>query len=72
MVRVVVEEKKLVRVSFVPVTRDDNNDLLMLDPSSGEGARLLNVVKGVSGDVPLEIDGLEVVLIDKPSLTTRK
>lgn len=66
VVRVVMEGKDLLRVSFVPVTRDDNNNVLMLDPSTGEGARLLEVVKGVSGNAALKIEGLEVVLIDKP------
>ena len=69
--RIVVEEKKLVRVSFVPVTRDDNNDVLMLDPSTGEGARLVKIVKGVSGDLPLRIDGQEVVLLDEPTSSAR-
>lgn len=64
VIRVVVQGKNLLRVSFVPVSRDGNNNLLMLDPSTGEGARLLEVVRGVSGDVPLKIDGQEVVLID--------
>ena len=63
--RVVVQGKKIVRVSFVPVTRDAKNDVLMLDPSSGEGARLLDVIKGVSANAPLKIDGQEVVLLDK-------
>ena len=73
VVRVVVQGKKLVRVSFVPVTRNDNNDVLMLDPSTGEGARLVQVVKGVSSpDLPLRIDGQEVVLLDKPTLETKR
>jgi poly-gamma-glutamate capsule biosynthesis protein CapA/YwtB (metallophosphatase superfamily) len=64
--RVVVQGKKVVRLSFVPVTRDaDHNNVLMLDPSVGEGARLLQKVKEFSvGVPPLRIDGEEVVLID--------
>ena len=57
VIRAVVRGKKLVRVSFVPVTRDARNDVMMIDPGSGEGARLLDVVKSVSGGVPLAIDG---------------
>ncbi|MGH9336709.1 MAG: CapA family protein, partial [Vicinamibacteria bacterium] len=68
VIRVVVRGKNVVRVSFVPVTRDRDNNVLMLDPSSGKGARLLQVVKGVSEDVPLTIDGQEVVLLDEPTL----
>jgi poly-gamma-glutamate capsule biosynthesis protein CapA/YwtB (metallophosphatase superfamily) len=64
--RVVVQGKKVVRLSFVPVTRDaDHNNVLMLDPAVGEGARLLQKVKDLSaGAAPLRIDGQEVVLVD--------
>jgi poly-gamma-glutamate capsule biosynthesis protein CapA/YwtB (metallophosphatase superfamily) len=64
VVHAVIEGKKIVRVSFVPVTRDSHNDVLMLDPSSGDGAELVNVIKGLSGGQPLKIDGQEVVLLD--------
>jgi poly-gamma-glutamate synthesis protein (capsule biosynthesis protein) len=70
VVRVVVEDKSIARVSVVPVTRDEHNDVLMLDPSTGEGARLVNIVKGVSGELPLKIDGMEVVLLSKPRSPT--
>ena len=63
VVRAVIEGKKIRRVSFVPVTRDEKNDVLMLDPAGGEGAKLVEVIKGQSGDTPLRIDGQEVVLI---------
>ena len=62
--RVVVSEKSIVRVSFVPVTRDAQNNVLMLDPSIGDGAKLLQVVKNVSGDTALKIEGQEVVLVE--------
>jgi poly-gamma-glutamate capsule biosynthesis protein CapA/YwtB (metallophosphatase superfamily) len=66
VVRVVVREKRVARVSFVPVTRDaEHNDVLMLDPSSGEGAKVLQKVKDFSTALPpLRIDGQEVVLVD--------
>jgi poly-gamma-glutamate synthesis protein (capsule biosynthesis protein) len=70
VVRVVVQDTSIARVSFVPVTRDDHNDVLMLDPSTGEGARLVGVVKGVSGELPLKIEGTEVVLLSRPSSPT--
>lgn len=72
VVRVVVQGKTLQRVSFVPVTRDAGNNVMMLDPSSGEGARLVQVVKGVSGDTPLRIDGQEVVLLDRAPRTSMR
>jgi len=71
VVRVVVQDKSLRRVSFVPVTRDASNNVLMLDPSTGEGARRVQVIKGVS-DVPLRLDGQEVVLLDRPLETSDK
>jgi poly-gamma-glutamate capsule biosynthesis protein CapA/YwtB (metallophosphatase superfamily) len=64
VVHAVIEGKKIVRVSFVPVTRDVHNDVLMLDPAAGEGAKLVDVIKGLSTGVPLRIDGQEVVLLD--------
>ena len=46
VVRVVTQGKSLLRVSFVPLTRDpESNDVQMLDPSTGEGARLFQKVK---------------------------
>ena len=35
VVRVVIEGKRIRRVSFVPVTRNAKNDVMMVDPSSG-------------------------------------
>ncbi len=71
VIRAVLQGKQILRVSFVPVSRDEHNNVLLLDPAVGEGARLLQVVKGVSPGVPLRIDGQEVVLVDKPTETSR-
>jgi hypothetical protein len=71
VVRAIVLRKKIVRVSFVPVSRDDHNDVYMLEPSSEEGSRLLGIVRQVSPpDLPLRIDGQEVVLLDRAAPTT--
>lgn len=70
VIRAVVQKKKIARVSLVPVTRDAANNVMLIDPSNGDGARLLGIIKGVSGDVPLRIDGQEGVLIDSPAPTT--
>jgi hypothetical protein len=59
-------------VSFVPVTRDAKNDVMMVDPSSGEGAALVSVIRRLSADVPLKIDGQEVVLLDVPPRLSKK
>ncbi|HEY4363992.1 MAG TPA: CapA family protein [Bryobacteraceae bacterium] len=63
--RVVIENKRVARVSLVPVTRDgENNNVLMLDPSAGEGAKLLQKVKDLSsGPPPLKVDGQEAILL---------
>jgi poly-gamma-glutamate capsule biosynthesis protein CapA/YwtB (metallophosphatase superfamily) len=71
VVRVVIRDKGVQRVSFVPVTRDAQNDVFMLDPSDGEGAKLVKMVKDRSTSLPpLFIDGHEVVLFDRQGRTT--
>ena len=64
IVRVSIRNKKIEQVSFVPVTRIDN-DLVMLDPSSPEGQDLVNVVEKFSGSLPLTTEGHEVVMLKK-------
>lgn len=69
--RVVIRGKSIMRVSFVPVTRDANNDVYLLDPSEGEGAKLVQAVKDRSGNLPpLRIEGQEVLLMDKGIATS--
>jgi poly-gamma-glutamate capsule biosynthesis protein CapA/YwtB (metallophosphatase superfamily) len=70
-VRAVIDGKRLRRVSFVPVTRDTENNVLLLDPASTEGAGLVQVIKNVS-EVPLTIDGREVVLLDTSQTSTER
>jgi len=72
VVRVVIDGKRVRRVSFVPVTRDAKNDVLMVDPSEGEGAALVKVIKDLSPGVPLKIEGHEVVLLDQPAQLSKK
>jgi poly-gamma-glutamate capsule biosynthesis protein CapA/YwtB (metallophosphatase superfamily) len=61
--RIVVENKKVARLSLVPVTRDAQNNVRMLDPASGEGAKLMEKVRSLSGDFALKIEGKEAVLL---------
>ena len=69
--RVVIQGKQIRRVSIVPVTRDGNNDVYLLDPSAGEGAKLVQWVKERSANPPpMRIDGHEVVLFDKAARAT--
>lgn len=67
VVRVVAEGKNVLRVSMVPVTRDPENNVMMLDPSSGEGAALMRKVEALSPGVPLRIEGHEAVLVERGS-----
>jgi len=63
--RVMVQDKEIKRVSLVPVIRDDDtNNVRMLDPSTGQGERLFRELKDLSPEVPLKVDGQEVVLIE--------
>ncbi len=67
--RVLVDDKKVARVTLTPVTRDaDSNNVRMLNAGDGEGAALLKKVRDLSGDTPLPVDGHEAVLIAKPKL----
>jgi poly-gamma-glutamate capsule biosynthesis protein CapA/YwtB (metallophosphatase superfamily) len=71
VVRVVIDNKKIARTSFVPVTRDDKNDVFLLDPTTGAGATLVQAVKDRSIDPPtLRVDGREVVLLEAPAGTS--
>jgi poly-gamma-glutamate synthesis protein (capsule biosynthesis protein) len=69
--RVVIQGKNILRVSFVPVSRDASNDVYLLNPSDGEGARLVQWVKDRStSPPPMRIDGQEVVLFDRAVAAT--
>jgi poly-gamma-glutamate capsule biosynthesis protein CapA/YwtB (metallophosphatase superfamily) len=71
VVRVVIQGKSIARVSFVPITRDANNDVFMLDPAGAEGAKLVQMVRERSSHPPtLTIDGHEVVLVNKAAAPT--
>jgi len=71
--RVVIQGKSIRRVSFVPVTRDGNNDVYLLDPSEGEGAKLVQWVRERSSAPPsLRIDGHEVVMFEKVAVTSSR
>ena len=72
-VRVVIRDKQIARVSFVPVSRDGNNDVFLLDPSDAEGAKIVQMVKERSATPPpFKTDGHEVVLFERPAQETRQ
>ena len=62
MIRVLVKDKHVARVSFVPTSRDSENNVLILDPSKDEGARMFQKVQHLSANLPLTVEGQEVVL----------
>ena len=71
VVRVVIDNKRIQRVSFVPVSRDANNDVYLLDPSEGEGAKLTQWVKERSAAPPaMRVDGHEVVVMERAAGST--
>jgi poly-gamma-glutamate capsule biosynthesis protein CapA/YwtB (metallophosphatase superfamily) len=71
VVRVIIQGKNILRVSFVPVTRDDKNDVTMLDPSSTDGVKLVQMVRDRSFTPPsLRIDGQEVVMLERAATTS--
>ena len=63
--RVVVENRRVTRVSLVTVTRDAQNNVQMLDPASREGEKQIQKVMSMSGNLPLKIEGKEAVLLDQ-------
>jgi hypothetical protein len=65
LARVVVEGKRAVRLSHVPLTRDEQSDVVMLDPGSSEGVKLMEKVRNLSDDIFLKIEGKEAVLLGK-------
>ena len=62
--RVVVRDKHVARVSLVPMTRDAENNVVMLDPSSTEGAKLREKVRSLSAGVPLDVVAREMTLVE--------
>lgn len=72
VIRAVLRGNALLRVSFVPVSRDADNNVLLLDPKSGDGAALLAHVTARSPGTPLSVDGSEVVLIDNRGATVNR
>jgi len=63
VVRVLVNGKKIRRVSIVPVTRDATNTMIMTTPREGEGLRLADIVRRNSPGVALPLEGQELVLL---------
>lgn len=64
LVRIIIQDKQLKQVSFLPLTRDGENDPVLLDPNKDIGQKLYRQVEELSlkyGTV-LTIEGHEVVV----------
>jgi poly-gamma-glutamate capsule biosynthesis protein CapA/YwtB (metallophosphatase superfamily) len=66
MVKFDIKNKALDRVSFVPLQRNEENNPVLLDPSSGTGAELYSKVCQLSGHLSkLVVEGQEVKVMLK-------
>ena len=64
LTRALVNRAGISRVSVVPVTRDqEENNVMLLDPGAGEGGELYRKLVELSPDTPLKIHGREIVLL---------
>jgi poly-gamma-glutamate synthesis protein (capsule biosynthesis protein) len=64
MARAILRKEGLLRLSLLPASRDDANNVLLLDPSEGEGAQRVAQLRELSPGTPLPLDGQEIALID--------
>jgi poly-gamma-glutamate capsule biosynthesis protein CapA/YwtB (metallophosphatase superfamily) len=65
--RIVVKDKRLERVSLVPVTRDaESNNVRLVAPDSPDGERLYGKLRELSQSTALPLDGHELVLLEQP------
>lgn len=63
--RVSVQNKKLSRVSLVPVTRDpETNNVRLVTPAEADGVRLYGKLRSLSPSTPLPLQGQELLLLD--------
>lgn len=62
-VKLDVKNKKLDRISFVPLMRDDNNNPVFLDPGTGVGAAVVKRVSDLTNNLSLlKVEGKEVIV----------
>jgi poly-gamma-glutamate synthesis protein (capsule biosynthesis protein) len=65
--RIVIEQKRLKRVSLVPVPRsEEDNNVRLVAPGTPEGERLYGVLRELSHPAGLRLDGQELVLLENP------
>ena len=64
LARAILRKEGLVRLSLLPASRDDVNNVLLLDPCEAEGAQRVAQLRELSPGTPLPLDAQEIVLID--------
>ncbi len=62
LLRLIVRDRKIVRLSIVPVWRDEKNNVYLACPTSIEGARQIEELLKLSPTVTLRVEGQEVVV----------
>jgi len=62
LLRLIVRDQKIVRLSIVPVCRDGMNNVYLTPPDSAEGARQIKALRNLSPGVSLRIEGHEIVV----------
>jgi poly-gamma-glutamate synthesis protein (capsule biosynthesis protein) len=62
LLRLIVRDRKIVRLSIVPVSRDGKNNVYLVPPASKQGARQIKELRKLSPGVPLRTEGQEVVV----------
>ncbi len=66
LIQAVVKDKKLKRVSFVPLQRNENNQPILYDPATGVGKELVHRIDVSEGmhRARLRTEGKEIVVLD--------
>ena len=62
VLRLIVRDRKIVRLSIVPVSRDEKNNVYLTSPNTTQGARQIKELRERSPGVPLRIEGQEIVV----------
>ncbi|AHM60261.1 capsule synthesis protein PGA_cap family protein [Flammeovirgaceae bacterium 311] len=68
-IKVDVKNKKVDRISFIPMIRDDNNNVMFLDPTEGKGLEIIRNIQALTGELSeLKIQGKEVLVTTNKQL----
>ncbi len=62
LLRLVVRDRKIIRVSLAPVCRDENNNVYLAPLASEPGTRLIKELRERSPGVDLRVEGQELVV----------